>query len=44
MPFLALADAAGAWLVTGNLKHFQVAGRSGVVVISSAEYFERLGE
>jgi hypothetical protein len=44
MPFLALAHAAGAWLVTGNLKHFPVAVRNGVTVISPAEYLGRLGE
>ena len=36
--FLALAKAAGAWLVTGNLKHFPVRGRAGVRVVSPAEY------
>ena len=41
-PFLALAHAAGAWLVTGNLKHFPARFRSGVTVISPAEYLERL--
>ena len=44
MPFLALAHVAGAWLVTGNLKHFPVAVRDGVTVISPAEYLGRLGE
>ena len=41
-PFLALARAAGAWLVTGNLKHFARAGRGGVKVVSPAEYLESL--
>jgi uncharacterized protein len=36
--FLALASAAGAWLVTGNLKHFPVKIRGGVKVVSPAEY------
>ena len=40
--FLALAKAAGAWLVTGNLKHFPKAARHGVVVVSPGEYLERL--
>jgi putative PIN family toxin of toxin-antitoxin system len=40
--FLALAHAAGAWLVTGNLKHFPEEARRGVTVISPAEYLERL--
>lgn len=29
MPFPALAYVAGAWLVTGNLKHFPAAVRDG---------------
>jgi predicted nucleic acid-binding protein len=41
-PFLALARAAGTWLVTGNLKHFPERFRGGVTVISPAEYLERL--
>jgi putative PIN family toxin of toxin-antitoxin system len=36
--FLALAHASGAWLVTGNLKHFPKSARCGVTVISPAEY------
>ena len=43
LPFLALAHVAGAWLVTGNIKHFPVGVRNGVTVISPAEYLERLG-
>jgi putative PIN family toxin of toxin-antitoxin system len=43
-PFVALAHAAGAWLVTGNLKHFPEAVRGGVTVVSPAEYLVRLGE
>jgi putative PIN family toxin of toxin-antitoxin system len=41
-PFLALAHAAGAWLVTGNLKHFPESGRNGVTVLSPADYLTRL--
>ncbi|MGB9406698.1 MAG: PIN domain-containing protein [Terracidiphilus sp.] len=41
---LALAHAAGAWLVTGNLKHFPETARAGVTVLSPAEYLEHLGE
>lgn len=41
-PFLALAHAAGAWLVTGNLKHFPEKARRGVTVISPADYLARL--
>ncbi len=42
--FLALAHASGAWLVTGNLKHFPKPGRHGVAVISPAEYLAHLGK
>lgn len=44
MPFLALADAAGAWLVTGNLKHFPDPIRNGVTALSPTEYLAHLGE
>jgi hypothetical protein len=44
MPFLALAHVSGAWLVTGNLKHFPATLRNGVTVISPAEYLVRLRE
>ena len=42
--FLALAHASGAWLVTGNLKHFPKPGRHGVTVLSPTEYLDHLGE
>jgi putative PIN family toxin of toxin-antitoxin system len=41
-PFLALARAAGAWLVTGNLKHFPAKVRSRVTVLSPADYLATL--
>jgi putative PIN family toxin of toxin-antitoxin system len=41
-PFLALAHAAGAWLVTGNLKHFPESMRNGVRVLSPADYLAHL--
>jgi putative PIN family toxin of toxin-antitoxin system len=41
-PFLALAHAAGAWLVTGNPKHFPEAARNRVTVISPADYLAHL--
>jgi uncharacterized protein len=41
-PFLALAHATGAWLVTGNLKHFPEKSRKGVTVISPADYLAHL--
>lgn len=42
VPFLALAHAAGAWLVTGNLKHFPETLREGVIVISPGEFLAHL--
>jgi putative PIN family toxin of toxin-antitoxin system len=42
LPFLALAHAAGAWLVIGNLKHFPESIRSGVIVLSPAAYLAHL--
>ena len=44
MPFLALSHVAGAWLVTGNLKHFPEAARNGVTVLLPAEYLAQLEE
>lgn len=41
-PFIALAHAAGAWLVTGNLKHFPKAIRNGVTVVPPADYLATL--
>lgn len=41
-PFLALAHISGAWLVTGNLKHFPQRVRRGVTVISPADYLTHL--
>jgi len=41
-PFLALAHATGAWLVTGNLKHFPEKARDGVTVLSPADYLAHL--
>ncbi len=42
MPFLALANESGAWLVTGNLKHFPKALRGDVKVLSPGDYLTRL--
>jgi len=42
LPFLALAHAAGAWLVTGNLKHFPASIRHGVAVLSPGDYLAHL--
>ena len=39
-PFLALAHQVGAWLVTGNLRHFPEAAREGVKVMGPAEYLQ----
>ena len=44
LPFLALAHAAGAWLVTGNLRHFLAPLRNGVTVLSPADYLAHLIE
>ena len=44
IPFLVVAHAAGAWLVTGNLKHFPEAARNEVKVLSPADYLNHLGE
>jgi uncharacterized protein len=44
LPFLALAHAAGAWLLTGNLKHFPEPIRNGVTVLSPADYLAHLIE
>lgn len=41
-PFLALAHSSGAWLVTGNLKHFPEKSRRGVTVLSPADYLAHL--
>jgi uncharacterized protein len=41
-PFLALARASGAWLVTGNLKHFPEKSRAKVTVLSPADYLATL--
>jgi predicted nucleic acid-binding protein len=43
-PFLALAKTSGAWLVTGNLKHFPRTARNGVTVLSPANYLSHLEE
>ena len=42
MPFLALAHSAGAWLVTGNLRHFPEETRGGVTVLSPTDYLAHL--
>jgi putative PIN family toxin of toxin-antitoxin system len=44
IPFLTLAHRAGAWLVTGNLKHFPETARKGVRVLSPADYLDHLTE
>jgi putative PIN family toxin of toxin-antitoxin system len=42
MPFLALANDSGAWLVTGNLKHFPETLRGDVKVLSPSDYLAHL--
>jgi putative PIN family toxin of toxin-antitoxin system len=41
-PFLAVAAASESTLVTGNVRHFPVASRRGVVVLTPRELKERL--
>ncbi len=41
VPFLEVAHAAEAILVTGNLKHYPEEERRGVEVVGSAEFLER---
>ncbi len=43
-PFLALAAVSGAWLATGNIKHFPEGARGEVRVVSPAEYLRHLEE
>lgn len=42
-PFLAAALAAGCHLVTGNLRHYPKASRSGAAVVTPREFMEWLG-
>lgn len=42
LAFLALANIAGAWLVTGNLRHFPQMMRDNVTVLSPADYLAHL--
>lgn len=41
-PFLASAAAAGAPLVTGNLKHYPKTMRAGVTVLTPRQFIDRL--
>ena len=42
VPFVALAHRAGAWLVTGNLKHYPASTCAGITVVSPADYLAHL--
>ena len=42
--FLSLVKTTGAWLITGNLKHYPARSRGGVIVRTSAEYVALLDE
>ena len=42
--FLSLAKTTGAWLITGNLKHYPAESRGGVVVRTPAEYVAMLDQ
>lgn len=41
-PFLAVAAATASVLVTGNLRHFPVATRQGIAVLTPREFVDRL--
>jgi uncharacterized protein len=41
---LSLAKTTGAWLITGNLKHYPARSRGGVIVRTPAEYVAMLDE
>ena len=41
--FLALAKASGAWLITGNLKHYPKEARGGVKVLTPGDYLTAYG-
>lgn len=43
-PFLTVAAAAGATLITGNLRHFPAASRRGVVVLTPRAFIDRIRE
>ena len=42
--FLSLAKMTGAWLITGNIKHYPAESREGVIVRTPAEYVAMLNE
>jgi putative PIN family toxin of toxin-antitoxin system len=44
LPFLEVAHAAGACLVTGNLRHYPKRARAGVVVLTPGELLDLLRE
>ena len=42
LPLLALANQAGAWLITGKVKHFPESVRAGVKVVAPADLLKHL--
>lgn len=42
--FLSLANKTGAWLITGNLRHYPEKSREGVTVRTPAEYVAILNQ
>ncbi len=42
--FLSLAKTTGAWLITGNIKHYPAESRAGVTVRTPAEYVGMLDD
>jgi putative PIN family toxin of toxin-antitoxin system len=43
-PFLSIAHQSGAWLVTGNQKHFPKSVCRGVAVVPPVEYLKKLAD
>jgi putative PIN family toxin of toxin-antitoxin system len=44
LPFLGLAHISGAWLITGNTKHFSLEICRDVTVVTPAAYLQHLQE
>lgn len=42
--FLSLAKTTGAWLITGNLRHYPAESRGGVILRTPAEYVAMLDQ
>ena len=44
LPFLEVANQAGAVLVTGNLRHFPAKARAGVTVVGPRQFLDLLAQ